>query len=66
MARVDAIPNDLASREPEGLNTVEAKLPNGFPPSVSEPVFDGLLALTDRLIRVPLTTLPLKPLCMSR
>jgi serine/threonine-protein kinase HipA len=46
---VDAILDDLASRTPEVLNTVKAKLPECFPLSVSEPIFHGLLACADRL-----------------
>jgi serine/threonine-protein kinase HipA len=47
---VDSILDDLASRTPEVLNTVKAKLPESFPLSVSEPIFDGLLACADRLM----------------
>jgi serine/threonine-protein kinase HipA len=46
---VDAVLDDLASRTPEVLNTVKAKLPDSFPASVSEPISDGLLACADRL-----------------
>ena len=46
---VDSILDDLASRTPEVLNTVKAKLPESFPLSVSEPIFHGLLACADRL-----------------
>ncbi len=46
---VDSILDDLASRTPEVLNTVKAKLPENFPLTVSEPIFDGLLACADRL-----------------
>lgn len=46
---VDAVLDDLASRTPEVLNNVKAKLPDSFPASVSEPIFDGLLACADRL-----------------
>jgi len=46
---VDAVLDDLASRTPEVLNTVKAKLPESFPLSVSEPIFHGLLACADRL-----------------
>jgi serine/threonine-protein kinase HipA len=46
---VDSILDDLASRAPEVRDTVEAKLPDSFPLSVSEPILDGLLACADRL-----------------
>jgi len=48
---VDSILDDLASRTPEVLNTVKAKLPDSFPLSVSEPILNGLRACADRLTR---------------
>ena len=46
---VDAILDDLANRTRDVVNTVKAKLPESFPRSVSEPVFEGLVAAADLL-----------------
>ncbi|MCD8536815.1 MAG: type II toxin-antitoxin system HipA family toxin [Burkholderiaceae bacterium] len=46
---VDAILDDLANRTRDVVNTVKAKLPENFPGSVSEPIFDGLVAQAARL-----------------
>lgn len=47
---VDAILDDLANRTRNLVNTVKAKLPENFPQTVSEPIFDGLAAAADRLV----------------
>lgn len=47
---VDAILDDLANRARDVIDAVKAKLPESFPRSVSEPIFDGLVATADRLV----------------
>jgi serine/threonine-protein kinase HipA len=41
-AQVDALFEDLISRTPTVIAAVSARLPKGFPSSVSEPIFKGL------------------------
>jgi serine/threonine-protein kinase HipA len=47
---VDAILDNLANRTRDVVNTVKAKLPENFPRSISEPVFEGLVAAAERLM----------------
>lgn len=46
---VDAILDDLANRAPDVVHAVSAKLPENFPRSVSEPIFEGIFAAANQL-----------------
>jgi serine/threonine-protein kinase HipA len=47
---VNTILDSLANRTRDVVNTVKAKLPENFPRSVSEPVFEGLVGAAERLM----------------
>lgn len=40
---VDAVFDDVLGRTPEVVEAISRRLPDGFPPAVSEPILEGLL-----------------------
>lgn len=49
---VDALIDELVQQTPKAIAQVQTQLPPDFPPTVAEPIFQGLLASAQRLGRV--------------
>ncbi|MFZ1731385.1 MAG: type II toxin-antitoxin system HipA family toxin [Bacteroidota bacterium] len=48
-SEIDSVLEEIVSRTPAAIQTVEAELPNRFPSAVSEPILEGLLAAMKRI-----------------
>ncbi|MEM9137952.1 MAG: HipA domain-containing protein, partial [Cyanobacteria bacterium P01_F01_bin.42] len=52
-SRVDAILHEMLKQVPDVIETVTQQLPADFPPSISQPIFNGMRSLAERHYHVP-------------